>query len=31
MWYLGDTTDEKVLQKADAYLNIAIAKVYHGE
>jgi glycerol-3-phosphate cytidylyltransferase-like family protein len=31
MWYLGDTTDEKVLQKAEAYLNIAIAKVYHGE
>tara|TARA_R110002020_G_scaffold461186_1_gene680018 strand:- start:687 stop:1139 length:453 start_codon:yes stop_codon:yes gene_type:complete len=31
MWYLGDTTDEKVLQKADAYLNIAIARVYHGE
>ena len=27
MWYLGDTTDEKVLQKADACLNIAIAKV----
>jgi D-beta-D-heptose 7-phosphate kinase/D-beta-D-heptose 1-phosphate adenosyltransferase len=31
MWYLGDTTDEKVLQKADACLSIAIAKVYHGE
>jgi glycerol-3-phosphate cytidylyltransferase-like family protein len=31
MWYLGDTTDEKVLQKADACLNIAIAKVYHNE
>jgi len=28
MWYLGDTTDEKTLQKADSYLNIAIAKVY---
>ena len=31
MWYLGDTTDERVLQEADSYLNIAIAKVYHGE
>ncbi len=31
MWYLGDTTDEKVLQKADACLNIAIAKVYHND
>jgi len=31
MWYLGDTTDEKVLQKADSYLSIAIARVYHGE
>ena len=31
MWYLGDTTDEKILQKADVCLNIAIAKVYHGE
>ena len=31
MWYLGDTTDEKTLQKADTYLNIAITKVYHGE
>ena len=31
MWYLGDTTDEKVLQDADSYLNIAIAKVSHGE
>lgn len=30
MWYLGDTTDEKTLQKADTYLNIALAKVYHG-
>ncbi len=31
MWYLGDTKDEKVLQKAESYLNIAIARVYHGE
>jgi glycerol-3-phosphate cytidylyltransferase-like family protein len=31
MWYLGDTTDETVLQDADSYLNIAIAKVYHGD
>jgi len=31
MWYLGDTTDEKTLQKADSCLSIAIAKVYHGE
>ncbi len=28
MWYLGDTTDEKTLQRADSCLNIAIAKVY---
>ena len=31
MWYLGDTTDEKTLQKADTYLNIAIAQIYHGD
>ena len=31
MWYLGDTTDEKVLQKAESCLNIAIARVYHGD
>jgi glycerol-3-phosphate cytidylyltransferase-like family protein len=31
MWYLGDTTDERVLQEADSYLNIAIAKVYHED
>ena len=30
MWYLGDTSDDKILEKADSYLKIAIAKVYHG-
>jgi bifunctional ADP-heptose synthase (sugar kinase/adenylyltransferase) len=28
LWYLGNATDENVLQEADTYLNIAIAKVY---
>mgnify|MGYP003152203435 FL=1 len=31
MWYLGDTKDEKVLEKAESCLNIAITKVYHGK
>lgn len=31
MWYLGDTTDEKTLQKAETYLTIAINKVYHND
>jgi len=31
MWYLGDTRDEKVLQKAESYLNIAIVKVYRDQ
>ena len=28
MWYLGDTKDEKVLQKAESYLKIAIEETY---
>ena len=30
MWYLGDTKDEKVLQKADSYLKIAIEETYNA-
>ena len=30
MWYLGDTKDEKVLQKAESYLNIAIQETYNA-
>jgi len=30
IWYLGNTTNENVLQEADTYLSIAIAKVYQN-
>ena len=30
MWYLGDTKDEKVLQKAESYLTIAIQETYNA-
>ena len=29
MWYLGDSADHEIIEMAECYLNIAIAKVYH--
>ena len=30
MWYLGDSADNELMETADCYLNIAIAKVYNN-